>query len=285
VSASLSIEVGVASHAKASPNEDAYLVDVDRLLFGVFDGLGSMAQSAIAARLAAAAIAAAYDHGVDGGCAAEPSYLGLATRGAGALIATTIADGMTTASVVKLSAGVDGAARALICNIGDSRVYRYAKGTLHQSTLDDSVFGDWDLQLHLGEVVAPSGPLESAYFALRHVMDAALGDRIALPHLWEVTVDDGDVLLAVTDGVSDNLTFSELADLLGGEPTAPCDVARRIADAARSRSLDGGHLRSKIDDITVVVAIVRLAPLTPARRAHGATGRPSAHRRAPRRRR
>jgi serine/threonine protein phosphatase PrpC len=107
---------------------------------------------------------------------------------------------------------------------------------------------------------------------LRHVMDAALGDRIALPHVWEVTVDDGDVLLAVTDGVSDNLTFSELADALGGEPVAARDIARRIADAARTRSRDDGHPRSKIDDITVVVARVRLAPVMPVRPARGATG-------------
>jgi serine/threonine protein phosphatase PrpC len=272
VSASISIEVGAASHAKGSANEDAYLVEIDHLLFGVFDGLGPMAQSAFAARLAAAAIAAAYDHRAGGDCAAEPAYLGLVTRGAGALIAATIADGMTTASLVKLCRGVDGAAQAVICNIGDSRVYRYGAGTLHQCTLDDSVFADWDLQLHLGEIVAPSGPLESAYFMLRHVMDAALGDRIALPHVWEVPVDDGDVLLAVTDGVSDNLTFSELADVLGGEPAAARDVARRIADAARARSRDSGHPRSKVDDITVVVARVLLAPLMPIRPAHGATG-------------
>jgi protein phosphatase len=272
VSTSLSIEVGAASHAKASPNEDAYLVDVDHLLFGVFDGLGSMAQSAFAARLAATAIAAAYDHRSGDDCSAESAFLGLATRGAGALIAATIADGMTTASLVKLCVGDDGAAQASICNIGDSRVYRYAAGALHQCTLDDSVFADWDLQLHLAEIVAPSGPLESAYFMLRHVMDAALGDRIALPHCWEVPVDDGDMLLALTDGVSDNLTFSELADLLGGDTATPREVARRIADAARSRSRDSGHLRSKVDDITVVVARVRLVPLTPARPAHVATG-------------
>jgi protein phosphatase len=272
VSTSLSIEVGAASHAKASANEDAHLVDVDQLLFGVFDGLGSMAQSAFAARLAAAAITAAYDHRVSGDCATERAFLGLVTRGAGALIAAAVADGMTTASVVKLCAGVDGAARALICNIGDSRVYRYAAGTLHQCTLDDSMFADWDLQLHLGEIVAPQGPLESAYFALRHVMDAALGDRIAVPHVWETPIDDGDVLLAMTDGVSDNLTFSELAGLIGGEPASPREVARRIADAARSRSRASDHPRSKVDDITAVVARVRLAPLTPVPPAHDATG-------------
>jgi serine/threonine protein phosphatase PrpC len=272
VAATLSIEVGVASQAKASPSEDAFLVAPDRLLFGVFDGLGSMTQSAFAARLAATAIAAAYDHRPCADCAGERAFLAAVTRGAGALIAAAVEDGMTTASVVKLCEDLDGAAHALICNIGDSRVYRKTAGTLHQCTLDDSVFAGWDLQLHLGNVVAPSGPLESAYFMLRHVMDAALGDGVALPHVWDVAVDDGDVLLAVTDGVSDNLTFSELADLLGGAAAAPRDVAQRVADAAVARSHDSGHPRSKIDDTTVVVAKVRRAEVRRGRRAHGAIG-------------
>jgi serine/threonine protein phosphatase PrpC len=270
VATTVSIELGVASQAKASESEDAFLVEADRLVFGVFDGLGSMTQSAFAAWLAAAAIAAAYDHRACADCAAERAYLEIVVRGAGALIAATVDDGMTTASVVKLCEDVDGTVHALICNLGDSRVYRRSAGTLHQCTLDDSVFADWDLQLHLGEVVAPHGALESAYFMLRHVMDAALGDRIALPHVWDVTVDDGDVLLAVTDGVSDNLTFSELADLLRGEPAAP-DAARRVVGAAAARSRDRGHPRSKVDDITAVVANVR-RPLTPDRPAPGATG-------------
>jgi serine/threonine protein phosphatase PrpC len=80
------------------------------------------------------------------------------------------------------------------------------------------------------------------------------------------------VLVAVTDGVSDNLTFSELADLVGGEPAAPSDVARRVLDAAASRSRDASHPRSKVDDITVVVATVRCPAVRPDRPAPGASG-------------
>ena len=73
---------------------------------------------------------------------------------------------MTTASVVKVCNAVDGPATALICNIGDSRVYRYTTaGVLHQCTLDDSPFGsDWDLQLRLSEVDVPTGLLDYSYF-------------------------------------------------------------------------------------------------------------------------
>ena len=78
----------------------------------------------------------------------------------------------------------------------------------------------------------PSGLLEYTYFEQRHVMDHALGERHASPSLWEVLVDDGDVLLAVSDGVTDNLTFSELRRLVHGVANDPVDISRRIVDAA-----------------------------------------------------
>lgn len=257
------MEIGYRSRAKGSANEDAYLVDVDHLLFGVFDGLGATAQAEQAAALAAEAIRAAFDqHGRGHDCATERLFLPLAVRGAGMLIAATLEDGLTTASVVKLcNTAVGGAAMALICNIGDSRIYRYTTaGELHQCTLDDSMFGsDWDLQLRLSEAVVPTGLLEYAYFEQRHVMDRALGEPLATPHLWEVPAEDGDVLVAVSDGVTDNLTFSELRRLLHGDLGGPDQMAHRLVDAAYARSRQPGHPRAKIDDITAVAAQVRHA--------------------------
>ena len=215
--------------------------------------------------LAAEAIRAAYHHhGPGHDCAAERAFLPLAVRGAGMLMAGTLEDGLTTASVVKVCDTIDGGATALICNIGDSRIYRYATaGELHQCTLDDSIFGsDWDLQLRLSEVVAPTGVLECTYFEQRHVMDRALGEQLATPHLWEVPVEDSDVLLAVSDGVTDNLTFSELRRLLHVYREDPDQLAHRLVDAAYSRSRQPGHPRAKIDDITAVAAQVRCVPPT-----------------------
>jgi serine/threonine protein phosphatase PrpC len=265
VAGEVSVEIGSSSRAKGSVNEDAHLVDVGHRLFGVFDGLGATAQGAEAARLAAAAIRAAYDqHGERLECAAERAFLLLTVRGASQLIAATLEDGFTTASVVKVCNVIDGPAAALICNIGDSRVYRYTTaGVLHQCTLDDSIFGsNWDLQLRLSEVEIPTGLLEHSYFEHRHVMDRALGERLASPHLWEVPAEDGDVLLAVSDGVTDNLTFSELRLLLDGDVTDPVHTARRLVDAAYARSRQSGHPRAKVDDITAVAARVRRASPT-----------------------
>ena len=260
----MDVAIGGCSRAKGAVNEDAYLIEVGHSLFGVFDGLGATAQAADAAQLAVAAIEAAYrdrSHGDD--CATERAFLALAVGGAGTLIATSLDDGLTTATVVKVCDSGDGAT-ALICNVGDSRVYRFTTaGELRQCTLDDSMFGaDWDLQRRLGEVVVPVGLLDRTYLEWRHVMDRALGERLTKPRQWEAPADDGDVLLAVTDGVTDNLTFSELHQLLSGDHRGPHDIAEALVAAASDRSRQTSHPRSKIDDITAVVAQVRRSPPT-----------------------
>jgi serine/threonine protein phosphatase PrpC len=70
------------------------------------------------------------------------------------------------------------------------------------------------------------------------------------------------VVLAVSDGVTDNLTFSELRRLLHGHRDDPDQIAHRLVDAAYARSHQISHPRAKIDDITAVAAQVRIAPPT-----------------------
>src|SRR5262245_24938616 len=99
----LSVEIAGTSRAHRAVNEDAYLIDTARRLFGVFDGLGATSQSALASRLAAAAIAAGYRHRPDDTVRDdERAFLAAAVGGAGVLLAATLADGLTTATVVKV---------------------------------------------------------------------------------------------------------------------------------------------------------------------------------------
>jgi PPM family protein phosphatase len=261
-SLSLSLDIRGHSRAKAAPesvNEDAYLIDAEHRLFGVFDGLGATTQAAQAADLAVQAVRAAYAERGPEGSIDENEFLSVAVEAAGTLISTSLEDGLTTASVVKVHES-DGRTTAAICNVGDSRVYRYtAGGELEQCTLDDSIFGsDWDLQLRLSEIVVPTGLLDVLYLAQRHVLDRCLGEPGAVPHRWETGVDAGDVLLAVTDGVTDNLTFSEVREVLRANRDRPDRTARALVDAAYARSRQADHPRAKTDDITAVTA--HLAP-------------------------
>jgi serine/threonine protein phosphatase PrpC len=133
-SLSLSLEIRGHSRAKGPVNEDAYLIDAEHRLFGVFDGLGATAQAALAADLAAQVIRAAYDERAADELVDENEFLLVAVQAAGTVIATSLEDGLTTASVVKVYEA-ESRTTAAICNVGDSRVYRYtARGELEQCT-------------------------------------------------------------------------------------------------------------------------------------------------------
>jgi protein phosphatase len=253
------LEIAGASRAKRAVNEDAFLIDEAHLVFGVFDGLGATSEAARAAELAARAIHAAYE-GRDESQppASERTFLADAVEHAGELIAEGLEDGLTTASVVTVSEAADGTVRALIANIGDSRVYRFTVGgELEQCTLDDSVLSpDWDLQLYFSELAVMEEPDDFLYFGHRHFVDRALGEGDDRPQLWEAELDAGDLILALTDGVTDNLTFSELQELLRTGDGPPEVLAHELVDAAYARSQETSHARAKIDDITAVVARV-----------------------------
>jgi serine/threonine protein phosphatase PrpC len=257
------LEIAGASRAKRAVNEDAFLVDEAHLVFGVFDGLGATSEAARAAELAAEAIHAAYEERDESGrSASEEAFLSDAVEHAGQLIAENLDDGLTTASVVKVIEAADGTVTALIANIGDSRVYRFTvAGELKQCTLDDSMLSpDWDLQLYFSEVAAMEEPDDYVYFGQRHFVDRALGEGDDRPQVWKAEVNAGDLLLAVTDGVTDNLTFSELRELLRTHQGPPELLARELVDAAHARSQDMSHARAKIDDITAVVARIGRPP-------------------------
>ena len=121
-------------------------------------------------------------------------------------------------------------------------MYRYTTaGVLHQCTLDDSPFGSgWELQLRLSEVTVPTGLLEYTYFERRHVMNHTLGERLASPRLWEVPVEDGDVLprcLMASPTISPFLSCAGCCTALQttpstrriGSSTRPTPAAARLA--------------------------------------------------------
>ena len=115
------------------------------------------------------------------------------------------------------------------------------------------------MQRRLGEVVEPTDLLELVYLQYRHVLDRALGEGLDQPRVFETPVDAGDALVAVTDGVSDNLTFTELGALVHEHRREPHRLARSLVDAAFARSQEPGHPRAKTDDITAVAAVVGAA--------------------------
>ena len=95
-------------------------------------------------------------------------------------------------------------------------------------------------------------PQASVAFARRQIVIGSVmsgNDPQVLRH----RVTPGDLLIACSDGVHDNLARAEISALIAEHREhGPQAVADALAAAARERSLNALHVRAKDDDITCV---------------------------------
>ena len=133
---------------------------------------------------------------------------------------------------------------ALIGQVGGSRIYRMRKGQLEELSPDHSPVGRLRQSGQLSEREARIHPG-------RHVIDQCLGggDPTVVPDCLQVLLEDGDVVLlatdGLTDGVSDSVLTEELSAVERGEITLD-DSAKRLIDL--------GNEMSGRDNVTVIVA-------------------------------
>jgi len=129
---------------------------------------------------------------------------------------------------------------AIIMHIGDSRAYLHRRGSIRQITKDHT----------LAQALIDSGIPPEDTTRVRHVLTNRLGGRPGLvaPDVRHVPLEDGDRLLLCTDGLSDLVGDSEIADEIvrAGHPQAACDALIELALAR------GGK-----DNVTVVIAQTR----------------------------
>jgi PPM family protein phosphatase len=217
-------------------NEDSYLAD--GRVFAVADGMGGHAAGEVASRIAVEALA-----GLSGSEPLTPDRLTKAIRAAnddivrhGFAERRTLGMGTTVTGLALVSA--DGAEASAVFNVGDSRVYRYAEGLLRQVTVDHS---------EVEELVAAGYLTRDAARTddRRHIVTRALG---ALPapevDLWLFAPSAGEQFVVCSDGLSEELTDAQIADVLAAAGD-PQDAAERLVDSAIRA---GGH-----DNVTVVV--------------------------------
>jgi serine/threonine protein phosphatase PrpC len=126
---------------------------------------------------------------------------------------------------------------AIIVQIGDSRAYLLRKSDLKQITHDQTV----------AQALIDSGVPPEDTTRVRHILTNCLGGRekVASPSIGHLALQDGDRLLLCTDGLTDEVTDSEMAALLSrrSSPQDACDALLQLA-------LDRGGK----DNVTVIVA-------------------------------
>ncbi|MEV6924278.1 protein phosphatase 2C domain-containing protein [Dactylosporangium sp. NPDC051485] len=207
-------------------NEDSALAG--RSVFAVADGMGGHAAGDVASRIAVEALQRLDDSAGANGVGPLDVRDAIVQANAdilGAAAADPAQGGMGTTAAGLTLGIVDGDECWIVFNVGDSRVYRSAGGSLEQLTVDH---------------VAPE-----AVTMRRGVITRALGtDPGPRPDLWVRTAVPGERYLVCSDGLSLELTDEEIATVLSSVPD-PVEAAEELV---RRAVLAGGR-----DNVTVVV--------------------------------
>jgi serine/threonine protein phosphatase PrpC len=142
--------------------------------------------------------------------------------------------------------GVFQDARTLIGHVGDSRCYRMRAGAFVQLTRDHSLLQE---QLDAGLIT----PEQAQYATHKNLVTRALGvEDTVLLEVNEFRIEDGDLFLLCSDGLSDMLSDERIAAVLVTAGTLE-EKARALIDAAND---SGGR-----DNISVILAAAKSKPV------------------------
>ena len=207
----------------------------------VADGMGAHAAGELASKMAVDNVTHAYRKHVE---LSPPDRIHVAITEANTKInerGRTNADfhnmGTTCSTLLLLPQGV------VVAHVGDSRIYRYRKGQLHQLTFDHSLV--WELQaagkLSDEEIVENSVP--------KNVITRSLGPsaKVEIDVEGPFPIESGDKFLLCSDGLTGRVNDEELAAALS--MLHPEQATTFLTDLA--------NLRGGPDNITVVIAEVK----------------------------
>jgi protein phosphatase len=235
-------------------NEDSYVVDDQRGLYAVADGIGGHEGGEVASRMAIQGLSQMVQEQLP--VAKETPPYGIAVV-EGDPITSALSRAFTLANTLIRQATDDNPAllhmgttmtalllrekAAYLAHIGDSRAYRLRAGVLTQVTEDHTVIAE---QMRTG-LLTHEQAQKSPY---RHVITRALGidPELMVDHQVLETRPDDTVLLC-TDGLTEMLDDETIRRIL--EDASPQDAAERLVREANDR---GG-----VDNITVVVIQIK----------------------------
>ena len=239
-------------------NEDAILVDADRKLVVLADGMGGYQAGEVASQLA---IDVVREDSSD--ATLTESDLGRIDPETGISVAMRQLRGAIEKANNRISSVARGReelngmgttivaarfydGRVGIAHVGDSRCYRLREGVLEQLTRDHSYVQD---QLEKGLISED----EAKHSPQKNLITRALGiDAIAEADVQEFRTRPGDTYLLCSDGLSDLVEDKSIETQLARE-NSPTDRTKTLIDAANS---NGGR-----DNISVILVVVGDPPV------------------------
>lgn len=274
------VQGGKCSHKKpiaGRDNEDAAICRLTEGVIGVFDGIGSYAEArsaSVIARQICSDQLAKIDRQqypqLDDALVAVGQALLDAQRGVLELQQQhpDAGEGGTTATIAKLwQLSPATTAMALYANIGDSRLYHWhAKDRrLERLTQDDNMLREWrehgwlteaDVRLITDQidtftgVESLSAPAIEAWES-RNTICAWLGMPDITFAFGAVEVYPGDRLIATSDGIHDNLTTTQMEQIISRRDIPVTEIARNLVEMAEAVAQQD-TVRSKPDDVSAV---------------------------------
>lgn len=236
---------------KRRHNEDAYLVDRDRGLFVVADGMGGHAAGEVASRITVESIQefiagtedqheSTWPYGFNNRYSFEGNRLTTAVEKANDRVMREVQNrpelkGMGTTVVASLFEN----GRATFVHVGDSRAYLLRNGELRRLTDDHS----WVQEQVNAGILSPD---EAKSHPLKNVVTRALGGGTHVsPDLIEVSLALHDRFLLCSDGLTGMITDDEILEYLSGEGSLDEKIVQKLIELANDR---GG-----VDNITAIV--------------------------------
>ncbi len=189
-------------------NEDSFLLDAERGIFAVADGVGGAEAGEVASQTAVEVLDEAFRHQRPDDDVED--LLELAIQRANASIYQLAHEERRFAMMATTVVALHLAGRhATIGHVGDSRLYRIAPdGQIFRETEDHSVVEE---EVRAGRMTAE----QAAHHPSRNVISRALGAEQSVEvDLKTAEVEDGTIFLLCSDGITRHLPDAELSQLL-----------------------------------------------------------------------
>lgn len=240
----LSVAAGTDIGRVRAGNEDNLHAEADQRhgVFIVADGMGGHAAGEVASAMAVEIVVRQLAGLPDVAAAEVPARIaGAITVANAAIYERTRREPEKQGMGTTVSALVLGEGRYVIGHVGDSRVYLLRQGVLRQLTRDHSWVQEQVDAGHLSPELARTHPYSN-------VITRCVGANAAVePDVFQGELQDGDLFLLASDGLTGMVDDPLLKRLLEGRPGPGRMVDALINEANR---------RGGVDNITAIVVLV-----------------------------
>ncbi len=205
-------------------NEDSMLVDAERRIFAVADGVGGAQAGEVASQTAVEVLGEAFRHQQDGDDIEDLMEIAIQRANASIYQMSHEQRQLSMMATTIVALHLDGY-RATIGHVGDSRLYRlHPDGRLERETEDHSVVEE---EVRAGRM----SPEQAAHHPSRNVISRALGAEQAVEvDMKTIEIEDNTTFLLCSDGITRHIPDEEITSLLHGGASldATCEEMKRL---------------------------------------------------------